>query len=367
MSYQILAINPGSTSTKIAFFEDETEIWSRSISHSTEELLHYPTLFDQLVMRYEKIIDTITYHDIPLTSLSAVVGRGGMLPPVHSGAYLVNKAMLDQLEFDPVGEHASNLGAPLAYRVAEQLSIPAYIYDPVTVDEMIDVVRITGWKVINRFGKGHNLNMRAAALRYARENGLDYHEQNLIVAHLGGGITSSLHSKGRIIDMISDDEGAFSPERAGLLPGQQLLKVFSQCGLGEKELSRMMRRTGGMMDHLGTTDLREVEKRIASGDEHARLIYEAMALNVAKDIARLAAVVCGEVDAIILTGGIAYSKKFTALVTERVKWIAPVKIFAGENEMESLAHGALRVLTGEEEAHEYVARPVVTACPVDKE
>ena len=367
MSYKILAINPGSTSTKIAVYEDEQEVWSRSISHSTEELLNYPTLFDQLMLRYEKIIDTITYHDIPLTDLSAVVGRGGMLPPVQAGAYLINKAMLEQLEFDPVGEHASNLGAPLAYRVAEQLSIPAYIYDPVTVDEMIDITRVTGWKIISRFGKCHNLNMRAAALRYARENGLDYNGQNLIISHLGGGITSSLHSKGRIIDMVSDDEGAFAPERAGLLPGQQLVAVCAKCGKSYEELSRMLRRTGGMLDHLGTTDLREVEKRIAGGDEHAKLIYEAMALNVAKDIARLAAVVSGEVDAIILTGGIAYSKKFTALVTGRVKWIAPVKIFAGENEMESLAHGALRVLTGEEQAHEYVARPVVTACPIEKE
>ncbi len=364
MSYKILAINPGSTSTKIAVYADEQEVWSRSIAHSTEELLNYSNLFDQLMMRYEKIIDTITYHDIPLTDLSAVVGRGGMLPPVQAGAYLINKAMLEQLEFDPVGEHASNLGAPLAYRVAEQLSIPAYIYDPVTVDEMDDIARITGWRAVNRFGKCHNLNMRAAALRYARENGIDYGEQNLIIAHLGGGITSSLHSKGRIIDIVSDDEGAFAPERAGLLPAQQLIEICTKCGRSYQELTKMLRRTGGLMDHLGTTDLREVEKMISEGDAHANLVYEAMALNVAKDIARLAAVVSGEVDAIILTGGIAYSKKFTSLVTGRIKWIAPVKIFAGENEMESLAHGALRVLTGEEQAREYVARPVVTACPV---
>lgn len=358
MRYKILVINPGSTSTKIAVFEDEREIWSRSIPHSTEDLLNYHRLFDQLIMRYEQIIDTITNHDIPMEDISAVVGRGGLLPPVKSGAYLVNKDMIEQLENAPIIEHAANLGAPLAFRVAEQLGIPAYIYDPVTVDEMIDVVRITGRKSINRFGKGHNLNMRAAALRYARENGLDYHKLNLIVTHLGGGITSSLHSQGRIIDMISDDEGAFSPERAGGLPAQKVIYECMNNDTDYKDMMRKVQRLGGLMDHLGTTDLREVENRIKEGDHTAKLVYDAMALNVAKDIARLSVVVNGSVDAIILTGGIAYSRLFTMEINERIKWIAPVKILAGENEMESLAHGALRVLRGEEIANTYTYQPL---------
>ncbi len=360
MRYKILAINPGSTSTKIAVYEDEREVWSRSILHATEDLLNYRHLFDQLFMRYEKIIDTITNHDIPLTDLSAVVGRGGLLPPVQTGAYRVNRDMLRQLEEAPVLEHASNLGAPLAFRVAQQLGIPAYIYDPVTVDEMIDVVRITGRRRIRRFGKGHNLNMRAAALRYARENGLDYQHLNLVVTHLGGGITASLHSQGRVIDMISDDEGAFSPERAGGLPVQQVIGECTQSGVTYAEMMRRIQRLGGMMDHLATTDLREVEQRIGEGDSYAKLVYDAMALNVAKDIARLSTVVGGQVDAIILTGGIAYSRAFTTEVTERVKWIAPVKILAGENEMEALAHGALRVLRGEEQARSYTFVPPET-------
>lgn len=358
MRYKILAINPGSTSTKIAVFEDEKERWSRSIKHSSEELLRYPRLFDQLIMRYELIIDTITFHDIPIKDLSAVVGRGGLLPPVEAGAYEVNRDMLLQLETAPVIEHASNLGAPLAHRVAEQLGIKAYIYDPVTVDEMQEVSRITGRRDIRRFGKGHNLNMRAAALRYARENGFDYNALNLVVVHLGGGITSSLHSQGRIIDMISDDDGAFSPERAGALPAQRVIDHCMHDGLSFEEQMARVQRRGGLMDHLGTTDVREVEERIEQGDAQAALVYEAMALSVARDIARLSVVVNGKVDAILLTGGIAYSRRFTQIVTERVHWIAPVKIFAGENEMESLAHGVLRVLRGEEAAKQYRFRPI---------
>lgn len=354
MRYKILVINPGSTSTKIAVYEDEHEVWSHSILHSTEDLLNYNRLFDQLIMRYEKIVDTITNHNIPMTDLSTVVGRGGLLPPVKAGAYRVNRDMLMQLEEAPILEHAANLGAPLAFRVAEQLGIPAYIYDPVTVDEMIDVVRVTGLKSIRRIGKGHNLNMRAAALRYARENGLDYHQINLVVTHLGGGITSSLHSEGRIIDMISDDEGTFSPERAGGLPAQKLIGECMKGGTTYKDMMRKIQRQGGLMDHLSTTDLREVERRILEGDEYTQLVYDAMALNISKDIARLSTVVNGQVDAIILTGGIAYSQPFTAEITERVKWIAPVITMAGENEMEALAHGALRVLRGEEQASTYV-------------
>ena len=353
MPYKILAINPGSSSTKIAVFEDEQVVFSTSIAHDTQDLLRYPRLFDQLLMRYESVVDALVEKAISLSDLSATVGRGGLLPPVKSGAYLVNEDMLKQLEKAPVIVHASNLGAALAFKMANPLGIPAYIYDPVTVDEMIDVVRITGCKSITRFGKGHNLNMRASALRFARENNREYEKLNLIVAHLGGGITSSLHSQGRIIDMISDDEGAFSPERAGGLPAQRVISACFEQGITYPDMMRKVQRLGGLMDHLGTTDVEAVEQRANAGDVYAKLIYEAMALNVSKDIARLSVVVNGRIDAIILTGSIAFSQQFNELITKRVAWIAPVHIIAGENEMHALANGALRVLRGEETFHNY--------------
>lgn len=351
---QILVINPGSTSTKIALYEMHEQIWQENIEHDPDKLHQYPTIYAQLPYRLEIVKDAFHRHGGREDDLACIMARGGLLPPLPSGAYEVNEEMLDVLENRPMNHHASNLGAAIALRLAEPLGIKAYIYDPVTVDEMIDVVRITGIKEIKRHGQGHNLNMRAAALKYCRDNNLDYKSQNLIVAHLGGGITLTLHEKGRIVDMISDDEGPFCSTRAGLIPGYKLAKLISEKNLSYRDTMKKLQRESGLVSLLGVEDCREVEKMIENGDEYARLVYEAMALSVSESIARLAAVVNGSVDRIILTGGIAYSQMFTGMVEKRVSFISPVTVIPGENEMQALADGACRILTGEETAKEYV-------------
>ena len=351
---KILVLNPGSTSTKIAMFDSHTMLWQENVEHDAAAIKQYPTIYAQLDMRIETTKKVLAAHNEPLSDLACIMSRGGLLPPLPSGAYEVNPAMLDVLEFRPMNHHASNLGAAIAYRLAQPLHIPAYIYDPVTVDEMIDLVRITGLKQIRRHGQGHNLNMRAAALRYCKTNEKPYPDQSLIVAHLGGGITLTLHHKGRIIDMISDDEGPFSGERAGLIPSFKLAKLAYENGNTYASLMKLLQRGGGLTSLLNESDARKVEKRIAEGDAEAKLAYEAMALSVSRSIASLATVVCGAVDQIILTGGVAYSEMFTRMVEERVRFIAPVTVIPGENEMQALADGACRVLDGEETAKEYV-------------
>lgn len=351
---KILVINPGSTSTKIAVYDAHQQLWQEDIVHDGAALHAYPTIFAQKEFRLPLVIETYQNHGDKLEELACVMSRGGLLPPLASGAYEINECMLDVLEHRPMNHHASNLGAAIAYEIATPLGIRAYIYDPVTVDEMIDLVRITGLKEIRRHGQGHNLNMRAAALKYCRENGKSYITQNLIVAHLGGGITLSLHSQGRIIDMVSDDEGPFSPERAGLMPAFKLVKLIDKQQLNYKDTMSLLQRQGGLTALLGTADAREVEKRIAAGDEYAALVLEAMTLGVAESIARLSVVVSGRVDAILLTGGIAHSARVTEWIAGRVRFIAPVHLLPGENEMQALADGACRILSREEAAKPYV-------------
>jgi len=350
---KILVLNPGSTSTKIAMFSDRDLLWQDNIEHDAGVIKSYPTIYSQGQMRTDMVKASVEKHGDHFSELACIVSRGGLLPPLPSGAYAVNEEMLDVLEHRPMNHHASNLGAAIAYRLAEPLGIPAYIYDPVTVDEMIDLVRITGIKKVRRHGQGHNLNMRAAALKYCEESGLDYQSQTMIVAHLGGGITLTLHDKGRIVDMISDDEGPFSGERTGLIPAYKMVKIACEAGQDYSALMKQLQRGGGMTSLLGESDARKVEKRIAEGDEEAKLVYEAMALSVSRSIASLATVVCGNVDQIILTGGVAYSKIFPGMITERVKFIAPVTVLPGENEMQALADGAWRVLNGKETAKIY--------------
>lgn len=350
MRNKLLVINPGSTSTKIAVYRDGEQLWQENIEHDAGVISSYPTIYGQLDMRLELLLETMKKHGDSPEELVAAVARGGLLPPVSAGAYEVNEAMLEVLEHRPVNHHASNLGAALAYRIARPQGVKAYIYDPVTVDEMIDVVRITGLKEIMRHGQGHNLNMRAAALRYCREKGLDYNKTNVIVAHLGGGITLSLHSQGRIIDMISDDEGAFSPERAGGLPLFKFIRLVTDRGLDYAGAMKLLQRQGGLNSHLGITDVRKVQELIDGGDKQAALVLEAMALSVARSIAKLAVVVDGRIDAIVLTGGIAYSETVTEMISKRVRFMGPVEILPGENEMQALMEGAMRVLAGEEAA-----------------
>lgn len=347
---KILVINPGSTSTKVAVYEGENQKWMESISHSQEELKAYPEVFDQLDMRRELIRACMERHGDTVCSLAAVVSRGGNMPPVSAGAYEVNDYMVDCLHYRPIDQHAANVGAGIALQFAREAGIKAYTYDALTVDEMEPVNTITGLKGIRRPARGHNLNTRAAALKLCRDKGLCYSDVNLIVAHLGGGITINLHSGGKMVDVIMDEEGPFSPERAGGMPVYAIVNMAFSGEYTRETLMRRLQRQGGMISHFGTADMRQVEARIDAGDREARLAFEAMALATAKNIARIAPSVCGKVDYIILTGGLAYSERFTGLVKERVGFLAPVETIPGENEMQALAQGALRVLRGEEEA-----------------
>lgn len=354
MMEKILVMNPGSTSTKIAVYQDETPLFVESIEHSQEELKPFENIIDQYEMRKDLILATMEKNGVKKDDLTAIVSRGGLLPPIEAGAYEVNDDMVWQLTYAPQNEHASNLGAVIAHAISKELGIPSYIYDAVTVDELEPLARVTGLPEVKRKGMGHNLNMRAAAMKYAKEKNRPYGDISVIVAHLGGGITLSLHHKGRIVDMISDDEGPFSPERAGGLPAFQVIDLATREGMNKKLMMKKVKSQGGLMGYFGVNDTRIVEQKMKDGDEQAALIYNAMILNVARNIAKLAVYVDGKVDNIILTGGIAYSDYFTSEVAKRVEFIAPVIVYAGENEMESLALGALRVQRGEEKAKVFV-------------
>lgn len=353
MSYKILAINPGSTSTKLALYEDEKKILSETLDHPVEEIEKYERVQDQFEMRKEAVLTFLKDNNFDVKELSAVVGRGGILPPVESGAYVVNEVMVDRLKNNPVLEHASNLGALIAYEIARPLNILACIYDSVAVDEMSAIARISGMPDIPRVSFSHALNSRAMAMKVAKKYEKEYKDMNFIVAHLGGGISVSVHKKGKMVDIISDDEGPFSPERAGRVPCKKLIDLCYSGKFDKRTMHKKLRGKGGISAYLNTLDAREVEKMIKDGNKEAELVYEAMAYQIAKGIGDLATVVEGDVDAIVITGGIAYSDMMTSWIKKRVKFIAPVEIIPGENELESLALGALRVLKGEEAARNY--------------
>jgi butyrate kinase len=349
--YKILAINPGSTSTKIAIYEEEEELFKKTIEHSSEEIGKYKSITDQYDMRYEAIMKFLKEVNFDSRYLSAVVARGGILPPVKSGAYRVNDSMVERLTKRPVVEHASNLGAIIAYAISKPLNIPAFIYDSIAVDELDDIARISGLADIKRESFIHALNMRAASIKIAKKLGKPYKNCNLVVVHLGGGISLSAHKQGKMIDVVTDEEGPFSPERSGRVPCKRLIEMCYKND--ERTMKKKIRGNAGLISYLGTNSALDVEKRIENGDDEAKLVYEAMAYQIAKGIGELATVVSGKVDAIIITGGIAYSKMMTEWIKGRVEFIAPVEILPGENELEALALGALRVIKGEEKAHEY--------------
>lgn len=351
---KLLVINPGSTSTKVAVYEDNNPKWTESITHSTEDLRSYKNVYDQLEMRRNLIEKCVEDHGDKLDDFTAIVSRGGNLPPVSAGAYEVNEYMVDCLHYRPGDQHASNVGAGIALEIANQIGVKAYIYDAITVDEMLPINKITGYKGILRPARGHNLNMRAAALKVCEIKNLDYEKCNLIVVHLGGGITISLFSNGKIIDIISDDEGPFSPERAGGLPHYEVIKKCYFDGNDYDETMRSLQRRGGMISHFGTSDMREIEDLYDLDKEDVKMVYHAMALAVAKNISKLAPVVAGAIDYIVLTGGLAYSDRFVGEVSDKVKFLSPIEVIPGENEMESLANGVLRVLSGEEKAKQLV-------------
>jgi butyrate kinase len=352
---KILAINPGSTSTKIAVFDDESSVLEKTIRHSSEELKDFKNIIEQYDFRVKVIENVLKENGFKLEDFDAFVGRGGLLHPIESGTYRVNEAMLEDLKECKYGEHASNLGAIIAYNLATKVNKPAYIVDPVVVDEMEPLARYSGLKGIERKSIWHALNQKAVARRAAKDLHKKYDEVNLIVVHLGGGISVAAHKKGRTVDVNNalNGDGPFAPERAGGLPTISLVDLCMSGKYTYEEMKKLLAGKGGLVSHLGTNNAIEVEERIEKGDEYAKLVYEAMAYQVAKTVGEMAAVLKGEVDAIILTGGLARSKMLTEWIKERTSFIAPVLLYPGEDEMRALAEGALRVLKGEEKEKIY--------------
>ena len=352
---KILAINPGSTSTKIAVFDDESSVLEKTIRHSSEELKDFKNIIEQYDFRVKVIENVLKENGFKLEDFDAFVGRGGLLHPIESGTYRVNEAMLEDLKECKYGEHASNLGAIIAYNLATKVNKPAYIVDPVVVDEMEPLARYSGLKGIERKSIWHALNQKAVARRAAKDLHKKYDEVNLIVVHLGGGISVAAHKKGRTVDVNNalNGDGPFAPERAGGLPTISLVDLCMSGKYTYEEMKKLLAGKGGLVSHLGTNNAIEVEERIEKGDEYAKLVYEAMAYQVAKTVGEMAAVLKGEVDAIILTGGLAHSKMLTEWIKERTSFIAPVLLYPGEDEMRALAEGALRVLKGEEKEKIY--------------
>lgn len=353
--YRLLTINPGSTSTKIAIYDNEKPVLVETIRHSTEELAPYGSIFEQYEFRKNVILETLNEKGINITKLNAVVGRGGLLKPIPGGTYAVNQAMIKDLEKGVLGEHASNLGGMIANEIASQLNIPSFIVDPVVVDEMEDVARISGMPEIERKSIFHALNQKAVARRAAKDMGKEYNQVNFIVAHLGGGISVGAHQKGRVIDVNNalDGEGPFSPERSGGLPVGDLAKLCFSGKYSHGEIKKMITGKGGLVAYLGTNDGRDVTKMISEGNKEAELVFEAMAYQVAKEIGSCAAVLSGNVDAILITGGLAYGETLVNWIKKRVEFISQVLVYPGEDEMIALAEGGLRVLRGEEKAQEY--------------
>lgn len=351
---KILAINPGATSTKIAVFEDEKAVFRKTVEHQGPVFEQFQQVYDQRQYRAELIATALREAGIAPDSLAAVVGRGGLLKPLAGGTYAVNEALTEDLRRAERGEHASNLGGVLARQLADPLGIPAFIVDPVSVDEMEPVARISGLPDVPRYSLSHALNSKAVASKVARDMGKRYEDVNLVVAHLGTGVSVSPHRQGRMIDVNNaQEEGPFSPDRCGGLPAWSLTKLCFSGKYTEKELLAKMLGTGGMFAYLGTRDVRKAEQRAAAGDDTASVVLDALAYQVAKQIGAMATVLAGKVDRIILTGGIAYSQRIVSDITTRTEFIAPVVVVPGEEEMDSLAAGALRVLRGEEAAKIY--------------
>lgn len=351
-----LIINPGSTSTKIAVYENENSVFEITLRHSNEELGKYSKVADQFEFRKNLIVDSLKENNISLESLDAVVGRGGLLKPIEGGTYAVNDKLVEDLKTNTKGEHASNLGGLIARSIGDEAGIPSFIVDPVVVDEMIDVARISGHPNFERISIWHALNQKAVARRAAVEKfGKKYEEMNFVVAHLGGGISVGAHKKGKVIDVNNalNGEGPFSPERAGSLPADQLVKACFSGDYTEAEIKKMIVGKGGLSAYLDTNNAKEVSDRAKAGSSEAKLIYSAMAYQVAKAIGEYAVVLDGEVDAILITGGIAYDKDFINMIENKVKFISNVIAYPGEDELLALAQGGLRVLNNEESAKEY--------------
>ncbi|MBR0488834.1 MAG: butyrate kinase [Prevotella sp.] len=352
---QILVINPGSTSTKIAVYNDAKPMLLRSIKHSVEELSQFDDVTEQHEYRKKLIIDDLTRMGCEF-HFSAVVGRGGLAKPVEGGVYEINEKMIADTKADHNHKHACDLGCIISYEIAKDIpGCRSFIADPGVVDELNDYARISGSPLMKRICIWHALNQRAIARRYANEIGKEYEDLNLIICHLGGGISIAAHEKGRAVDANNalDGEGPFSPERAGSLPAADLIRLCFSGKYTEQQLLKRVAGEAGLIAHLGTNDMQEIERRIAAGDKQAELVVDAMIYHTAKNIVAESAVLCGKVDAILLTGGMARSQYVISRLRKRIDFLAPTHCYPGEDEMEALALNALAVLTGKREAKTY--------------
>ena len=352
MAYKLLIINPGSTSTKIGVYEDEKEVFVETLRHSSDEIAKYDSIFEQKEFRKSVIMNVLKENNFDVNTLDAVVGRGGMLKPIPGGTYEVNDTLLNDLKVGVQGEHASNLGGILANEIAKEVGGRAFIVDPVVVDELEPVARISGVPELPRKSKFHALNQKAIARRAAKQLNRKYDESNFIVIHIGGGISIGAHEKGKVIDVnnVIDGDGPMAPTRAGSIPVEAVIDLCFSGKYTRTELKEYVSQRAGLTDYLGTSDVRDVQEMMEQGNEQAKMLYEAMAYQICKNVGAMATVLKGKIDAIVVTGGVAYSKQFVRLLKERIDFLGEVIVIPGEEEMLALAEGALRVLTGEEEA-----------------
>lgn len=355
MGIKTLVINPGSTSTKMGVFDDETLLFEETLRHPTEEISKYASIIDQKDFRKGLILDLLKAKDFDAKQLDVIVGRGGLLKPIPGGTYRVSDSLLADLKAGVQGQHASNLGGILAREIGDELSAPSYIVDPVVVDELTPKARLSGMPELPRRSIFHALNQKAVARRFAKEQGKNYEDLNLIVIHMGGGVSVGAHDHGNVVDVnnILDGEGCFSPERAGTVPAGDLVKMCFSGKYTQQEIYKKICGGGGFNAYLGTNDARVVEKKAKEGDALAALVQDAFYYQIAKDAGAMAAVLCGQVDQIILTGGIAYNPYTREILEKHLGFIAPITVYPGEDELLALAQGALRVVTGEEAAKEY--------------
>lgn len=349
MNYLILTLNPGSTSTKFGVYNNESPVFEHTLRHSLDELKQFERINDQFELRKTAILEYMQEINFDMNSLSVVIGRGGGLKPIPGGTYVVDSDVLKDLSEAKRGEHASNLGGIIADAISREFHIPAYIADGPAVDELCDLARVSGLKGHERESKFHALNQKAVGRRFAKEKGQPYNDLNLIVAHLGGGISVGAHEKGRIIDVFDAllGDGAFSPERAGGLPTGVIMDLCLSGKYSKRDIIKMLVGGGGVQSYLGTTDMRDVSSRVEQGDSDAAKIYEAMAYQVSKDIGSMSTVLKGQIDQIILTGGITHDKKMVSLISERCAHLADITVYPGEDELEALAECAYGVMTGE--------------------
>lgn len=355
MSYRILVINPGSTSTKIGVYEDETLLFDKTLRHSAEEIKQFDSIPAQKDWRRQLVMEALVEQGFDAKTLSAVSGRGGMLAPIRSGTYAVSDRLVEDCTVGVQGQHASNLGGILAREIGDELGIPSFIVDPVVVDELADVARFAGHPLFKRTSIFHALNQKAVGKRYAKEQGKRYEDMNLIICHMGGGCSIGAHVKGSVIDTQNalDGDGPFTPERSGTLPTGQLVSLCFSGKYTQAEVRKMLSGQGGLVAYTGSNDMRDLLKAADEGNQEVKAAVDAFHYQISKEIGSMAVAMKGQVDQIILTGGIAYGKETVAAISDMVSWIAPITVYPGEDELLALAQGALRVLSGEEEAQVY--------------